>query len=43
MVQGVQGKVKGSIAYTPSTQSWLSPMRRAVKGVLGSQDFDVCR
>ncbi|WP_372727722.1 hypothetical protein [Nocardioides sp.] len=42
-VQGVQERVPGSIAYTPSTQAWLSPMRRAFRGVLGSQDFDVCR
>ncbi len=42
MVKGVHGKVRGSIAYTPSTQAWLDPMRRAVKGVLGSQDYDLC-
>jgi hypothetical protein len=43
MVQGVHERVPGSIAFVRRTQSWLSPMRLAPKGVLGSQDVDVCR
>lgn len=42
MVRGVRHRVRGSIAYTPSTQVWRPPMRRAIRGVLGSQDFDIC-
>lgn len=43
MVRGVRHRVRGSIAYAPSTQVWRPPMRRAFRGVLGSQDFDRCR
>ena len=43
MVRGVRHRVRGSIAYTRSTQAWGLPMRRAYRGVLGSQDFDICR
>ena len=43
MVRGVRHRVRGSIAYTRSTQAWGLPMRRAFRGVLGSQDFDICR
>jgi hypothetical protein len=42
-VDGVRGRVPGSIAFVPVTQSWLPPMRRAVDGVLGSQDVNICR
>ena len=42
MVDGVHERVKGSIAFVRETQSWLSPMRRAPEGVLGSQDVDIC-
>jgi len=41
-VRGVRKMVAGSIAFVPTTQSWLHPMRRAVDGVLGSQDVNIC-
>ncbi len=41
-VDGVRGKVAGSIAYTPTTEDWTSPVRPAPGGVLGSQDVDDC-
>ena len=42
-VDGVHGRVPGSIAFVPTTSSWLPPMRRTVDGVLGSQDVNICR
>ena len=42
-VPGVRREVDGSIAFVPTTQSWLPPMRRAPEGVLGSQDVNICR
>lgn len=42
-VRGVKGKVAGSIAFVPTTESWLAPMREVWGGVLGSQDVNVCR
>ena len=42
-VQGVHERVPGSIAFVPTTQGWLPPMRRVVDGVLGSQDVNICR
>ena len=42
-VDGVRREVDGSIAFVPTTQSWLAPMRLAPDGVLGSQDVDICR
>lgn len=42
-VDGVHERVPGSIAFVPVTLSWLGHMRQAWRGVLGSQDFDVCR
>lgn len=42
-VDGVHGRVPGSIAFAPETLSWLSPTRRVVDGVLGSQDVNICR
>ena len=42
-VQGVKKEVDGSIAFVPTTQSWLPPMRRVWDGVLGSQDVNICR
>ena len=42
-VDGVQGRTPGTIAYVPTTESWLKPMRRAYDGVIGSQDVNVCR
>ena len=41
-VRGVKREVAGSIAFVPTTQSWLHPMRDAVDGVLGSQDVNIC-
>ncbi|QBX56688.1 hypothetical protein EXE58_15280 [Nocardioides seonyuensis] len=42
-VRGVHRRVPGSIAFVPTTQSWLEPMRRVWDGVLGSQDVNICR
>lgn len=42
-VDGVHGRVPGSIAFVPTTSSWLPPMRRVFDGVLGSQDVNICR
>ena len=42
-VDGVRGRVPGSIAYVSTTESWLDPMREVVDGVLGSQDVNICR
>ena len=42
-VMGVKKEVAGSIAFVPTTQSWLRPMREIVDGVLGSQDVNICR
>ncbi|MFC7496078.1 MULTISPECIES: hypothetical protein [unclassified Nocardioides] len=41
-VDGVHGRVNGSIAFTDTTQSWLRPTRRVYDGVLASQDVNVC-
>jgi len=42
-VGGTTGPTEGTIAYADVTQSWLSPMMRAGKGVLGSQEVIVCQ
>jgi hypothetical protein len=42
-VRGVKKEVDGSIAFVPTTQGWLPPMRRVWDGVLGSQDVNICR
>ena len=42
-VDGVHERVPGSIAFVPTTQSWLPPMREVWDGVLGSQDVNICR
>ena len=42
-VRGVKKMVDGSIAFVPTTQSWLAPMREVWDGVLGSQDVNICR
>jgi hypothetical protein len=42
-VPGTTGPAAGSIAYADVTQSWLKPMLRAGKGVLGSQEIIACR
>jgi hypothetical protein len=42
-VDGVHERVPGSIAFVPSTRSWLPPMREVWDGVLGSQDVNICR
>ena len=41
-VRGQEKMVAGSIAFVPTTQSWLHPMREVSKGVLGSQDVNIC-
>ena len=41
-VRGVEERVAGSIAFVPTTESWLRPMREVVDGVLGSQDVNIC-
>lgn len=41
-VDGVHGPVAGTIAFATETQSWLQPMRRTYRGVLASQDVNVC-
>ena len=41
-VAGVQERVKGSIAYATTTQEWMEPMRAAPRGVLGSQEANIC-
>ena len=41
-VMGVHKEVAGSIAFVPTTQSWLRPMREVWDGVLGSQDVNIC-
>ncbi len=41
-VMGVKKEVAGSIAFVPTTQSWLRPMREVWDGVLGSQDVNIC-
>ena len=41
-VRGVKKMVDGSIAFVPTTQSWLHPMREVWDGVLGSQDVNIC-
>ncbi|MBU2073008.1 MAG: hypothetical protein KJ938_01100 [Actinobacteria bacterium] len=42
-VQGVHERVRGTLAFAARAVPWLSPMDRAVDGVLGSQDLRVCR
>jgi hypothetical protein len=42
-VAGVRKEVDGSIAFVPTTSSWLPPMREVWDGVLGSQDVNICR
>ncbi|MFM6852009.1 MAG: hypothetical protein ACKOVB_23195 [Terrabacter sp.] len=41
-VRGVKKMVPGSIAYLPTTQPWLRPVRQVWDGVLGSQDVNIC-
>ena len=41
-VRGQRKMVNGSIAFVPTTESWLKPMREVVDGVLGSQDVNIC-
>ena len=42
-VDGVHERVPGSIAFVPTTEGWLAPMREVWDGVLGSQDINICR
>ena len=41
-VQGQIHRVPSSIAYLPTTTSWLSPMFPARRGVLGTQEIPTC-
>jgi hypothetical protein len=41
-VDGVHGRVDGTIAFASTTEGWLQPMRRTYRGVLASQDVNVC-
>ena len=41
-VQGVRGRTRGTIAYLPVTDRWQRPMQRVYRGVLGTQDVDLC-
>jgi hypothetical protein len=41
-VAGTTGPTAGTIAFADVTQSWLAPMMRAGKGVLGSQEVIAC-
>lgn len=41
-VRGQKKVVNGSIAFVPTTESWLKPMREVWDGVLGSQDVNIC-
>ena len=41
-VQGVAGPTRGTIAYLPTTDRWQRPMQRVHRGVLGTQDVDLC-
>lgn len=42
-VRGVQGKARGTIAWIPRTESYLKPVARAYKGVLGGQGVMECQ
>lgn len=41
-VAGSTGPTAGTIAYADVTQSWLTPMMRASRGVIGSQEVITC-
>jgi len=41
-VRGLVGTVDGNIAGVKATAEWLEPMRRAPKGVLGSEPGGAC-
>jgi hypothetical protein len=41
-VDGVHGRVDGSIAFAQVTQEWMTPMRRVYDGVMASQDVNIC-
>lgn len=42
-VRGVQGKARGTIAWIPRTESYLKPVARAYRGVLGGQGVIKCQ
>lgn len=42
-VRGVGGEGHATTAFVDDTAPWLKPMRAVNKGVLGSQDVNVCR
>jgi hypothetical protein len=41
-VPGVRHRVWGTLAYATTTRHWMVPMRQAWRGVLGSQDVNIC-
>ena len=41
-VRGTVGRTRGTIAYLPVTDRWQKPMQRVYRGVLGTQDVDLC-
>ena len=42
-VDGLGGKVPGTIAYAKVTQDWLRPLVPAWHGVVGTQDVMPCK
>jgi hypothetical protein len=41
-VRGTAHRTRGTIAFTSVTDRWADPMERAHRGVLGTQDVQVC-
>ena len=41
-VEGTIGRVPGTIAYATTTRNWMRPMRQVWRGVMGSQDVNIC-
>ena len=42
-VRGARGRVNGTLAWAPVTESFVKPVVRARRGVLGSQDVLTCQ
>ena len=41
-VEGVGGQTTGTLAFVRTTPDWMRPSRRAYRGVMGSQDLNIC-
>jgi hypothetical protein len=41
-VGGTTGPTNGTIAFADVTQSWLAPMEKTFKGILGTQEVIAC-